>query len=224
MTHTAQGAPAPAVFTFRTTEIRTVIRDGNAWFVASDVAKALAYGLATDMTRNLDDDERGMQIVHTPSGDQEMIVINESGLYHAVLKSRKPEAKTFRKWVTAEVLPAIRNTGRYAAPARPRCANRFAPRLKVAEVERFEEAVKEIAGKSHCPPVVFGLIVQQVLRRCGVFTLYALRRDQFDEAIEIAKAADYRIQDDGYLAWVAYTGHAWGRWIAGETAKVEGLR
>lgn len=114
------GASAPAVFTFRTTEVRTFPLAGEVWFVASDVAKALAYGLATDMTRNLDDDEKGMQIVHTPSGDQEMIVINESGLYHAMLKSRKPEAKPFRKWVTAEVLPAIRKTGSYARPEKTR--------------------------------------------------------------------------------------------------------
>lgn len=65
------------------------------------------------MTRNLDEDEKGMQIVHTPSGDQEMIVINESGMYAAVLKSRKPEAKPFRKWVTSKVLPTIRKTGSY---------------------------------------------------------------------------------------------------------------
>lgn len=101
------------IFTFRTTEVRTVVRDGEVWFVASDVAKALAYRIADDMTRMLDDDEKGTQIVRTPGGDQQMQVINESGLYHAVLKSRKPEAKPFRKWVTSEVLPAIRKTGRY---------------------------------------------------------------------------------------------------------------
>lgn len=106
-----------SVFNFRSTEVRTVVIDGEVWFVASDVAKALEYGLTTDMTRNLDADEKGMQIVHTPSGDQEMIVINESGMYHAVLKSRKPEAKPFRKWVTAEVLPAIRKTGGYQSSA-----------------------------------------------------------------------------------------------------------
>lgn len=107
------GASAPTIFTFRTTEVRTVVVDGNPWFVASDIAKALNFRDAANMTRVLDDDERGTHIMSTPSGDQEMIVINESGMYHAVLKSRKPEAKPFRKWVTAEVLPAIRKTGRY---------------------------------------------------------------------------------------------------------------
>jgi prophage antirepressor-like protein len=67
-----------------------------AWFVAADVADALEYATAKDLARNLDADEKGRHIVPTPGGDQEMTVINESGLYHAVLKSRKPAAKAFR--------------------------------------------------------------------------------------------------------------------------------
>ena len=109
----SQGASAPTVFKFKSTEVRTVDRNGQVWFVASDIAKALDYRNAEGMARWLDDDEKGAHIVCTPSGDQEMIVINESGLYHAVLKSRKPEAVPFRKWVTSEVLPAIRRTGKY---------------------------------------------------------------------------------------------------------------
>ncbi len=87
--------------------------DDQPWFVAADVSCALEYRIAGDMTRNLDDDEKGTQIVRTPGGDQEMLVINESGLYSAILRSRKAEAKRFKKWITAEVLPAIRRTGQY---------------------------------------------------------------------------------------------------------------
>lgn len=105
-------------YTFKETPVRTTVRDGNPWFVASDVAKALEYRGAFNAARILDDDEKGTQIVSTPSGDQEMTVINESGLYHLVIVSRKPEAKKFRKWVTSEVLPSIRKTGGYnATPA-----------------------------------------------------------------------------------------------------------
>ena len=100
-------------FKFEAREVRTLLIDDQPWFVASDVASALNYRMAADMTRNLDDDERGTQIVRTPSGDQDMTVINESGLYSAILRSRKAEAKRFKKWVTAEVLPAIRKHGRY---------------------------------------------------------------------------------------------------------------
>lgn len=106
------GASALAIFNFKnshTHEIRVVIRDGEPWFVASDIADA------PNMSRILDDDEKGTHIVSTLGGNQEITIISESGLYHAVLKSRKPQAKAFRKWVTSEVLPAIRKTGRYEA-------------------------------------------------------------------------------------------------------------
>jgi len=100
-------------FRFEAREVRTLLIDDQPWFVAADVASALQYLTAKDMARNLDDDEKGRQIVPTLGGDQEMLVINESGLYSAILRSRKAEAKRFKKWVTAEVLPAIRKHGRY---------------------------------------------------------------------------------------------------------------
>lgn len=128
-------APAPMgnLQTFRFTDtliLRGFLRDGEPWFVAQDVAAALDYSVAKDMTRNLDDDEKGGQIVPTLGGDQEMTVINESGLYSAILKSRKPEAKTFKKWVTSEVLPSIRKTGSYTAPTAQPTAKPKQPRIK----------------------------------------------------------------------------------------------
>lgn len=96
-------------------DIRVLEKDGEAWFVASDIAKALEYRDASNMNRNLDDDEKDTQNVSTLGGTQEVSVINESGLYVAILKSRKPEAKRFKKWVTGTVLPAIRKTGGYIA-------------------------------------------------------------------------------------------------------------
>jgi len=122
MAHPALSASAPTIFNFRSTEVRTLVLDGEVWFVASDVAKALGYPEAKDMTRILDEDEAGRHIVPVRSENgveqnREVTIVNESGLYHAVLKSRKPEAKPFRKWVTSEVLPAIRKTGQYAATA-----------------------------------------------------------------------------------------------------------
>ena len=108
--NTAQVIP----FQFDTREVRTMLIDDQPWFVAADVSCALEYRIAGDMTRNLDDDEKDTQIVRTPGGDQEMLVINESGLYSAILRSRKAEAKRFKKWITAEVLPAIRKHGSYA--------------------------------------------------------------------------------------------------------------
>ncbi len=100
-------------FNFGKQQVRTLLIDGEPWFVATDISAALQYRDSFNMCRNLDDDEKGTQIVSTLGGAQEMLAINESGLYSAILRSRKSEAKIFKKWVTGEVLPAIRKTGRY---------------------------------------------------------------------------------------------------------------
>ncbi|MEH6566957.1 MAG: Bro-N domain-containing protein [Halopseudomonas sp.] len=111
-------------------------RARSPWWVAGDVATALAYAEAKDMTRNLDDDEKGWQNVPTLGGEQDMLIINESGLYSAILRSRKASAKRFKKWVTAEVLPSIRKYGGYVMPNTqpdPEPAPR-APRVEAEEV------------------------------------------------------------------------------------------
>jgi anti-repressor protein len=100
----------PAFGTIRTTEI-----DGEPWFAGRDVAHVLGYANTKDaLSRHVDtDDKRGSRFP-TPSGTQEMTVINESGLYALVLSSKLPGAKQFKRWVTSEVLPAIRRHGMYA--------------------------------------------------------------------------------------------------------------
>jgi prophage antirepressor-like protein len=105
----------PAVFNFHTSEIRVIIKNSEPWFVCSDVASALGYTTAKDASRNLADHQKGRQIVPTLGGDQTVTLINESGLYRLVLRSRKPEAVAFSDWVTGEVLPMIRKTGSYSA-------------------------------------------------------------------------------------------------------------
>lgn len=118
-------------------EIRTLLINDDVWFVASDIAKALNFRDAHNLIRTLDDDETGTHIVSTPSGEQEMIAINESGLYHALVKSRKPEAKPFRKWVTSVVLPSIRKTGRYEHTAQTE------PTISRAQYFELTEAVNK---------------------------------------------------------------------------------
>lgn len=112
------GASAPAVFHFQSSEVRTITRDGEPWFVLADVAEILGFSRSRNAARVLDDDEKGAHILSTPGGDQEVTIISESGVYALALRSRRPEAKPFRKFVTAEVLPAIRKTGRYETPER----------------------------------------------------------------------------------------------------------
>ncbi|ETR94540.1 BRO-N domain-containing protein [Acinetobacter lactucae] len=110
-----------SVFNFNKNQVRTIAKDdGEIWFVAADVAKVLEYRDASNMIRNLDADESDTHIVSIRSEngviqDREVTIINESGLYSATLKSRKPEAKQFKKWITSDVLPSIRKNGGYIA-------------------------------------------------------------------------------------------------------------
>lgn len=102
-------------FAFENHNVRIQLDDyGNPWFVTADVLAVLA--LDRKALERLDADEKGVNSIHTPGGSQEMTVINEPGLYSLVLGSRKPEAKRFKRWVTHDVLPTIRQTGHYAAP------------------------------------------------------------------------------------------------------------
>lgn len=116
-------------FDFEEQSVRVVVRDGASWWVAADVCRVLEIANSRDALSRLDDDER-QEInpldlgvgntdvqVRQHGGARRMSLINESGLYALILTSRKPAAKRFRKWVTAEVLPALRTRGRYELPA-----------------------------------------------------------------------------------------------------------
>lgn len=110
------GDPRQYVFKFGDFEIRAFAdNNGDPMFIASDVCKALDQPNVSQVTARLDDDERGIHTVDTPNGPQQMVIVNESGLYSLILTSRKPEAKTFKRWITHEVIPAIRKTGSYSA-------------------------------------------------------------------------------------------------------------
>lgn len=104
------------VFNYNGNEVRTIQKDGEPWWVLKDVCGILGISKYRDTASRLDEDERGSVRVDTPGGEQEMTVINESGLYNVILRSDKPEAKPFRKWVTSEVLPSIRKHGVYMTP------------------------------------------------------------------------------------------------------------
>lgn len=90
--------------------------DGEPMFVAKDVCAALGLGNSRQALARLDDDEKGVISTDTPGGEQQMQAVNEPGLYVLVLSSRKPEAKAFKRWVTHEVLPALRREGAYEVP------------------------------------------------------------------------------------------------------------
>ena len=101
------------IFNYNDHEVRTVQKDGEPWFVLKDVCGILSIGNVADVYARLDTDEKGVGQIDTLGGRQNMSIINESGLYNVILRSDKPEAKPFRKWVTSEVLPSIRKHGAY---------------------------------------------------------------------------------------------------------------
>jgi prophage antirepressor-like protein len=110
--------PHPVVqFQFEQQEVR-VIQDeaGEPWFVAKDVCQVLDVSNVTAAVEGLDEDEKGLGKVYTLGGPQDMVTITESGLYTLIIRSNKPQAKPFRRWVTHEVLPSIRKTGGYVMP------------------------------------------------------------------------------------------------------------
>jgi prophage antirepressor-like protein len=131
-------------FFFNNQQVRVVnAEDGSPWFVASDIAKVLDYRMASDMTRAIEVEDKGTRVVRTPSGDQQMTVINESGVYTAIFGSRKPEAKAFKRWVTSEVLPNIRRTGQYGGFNVP-ATYAGALRLAAEQTDKLEAAEKKI--------------------------------------------------------------------------------
>lgn len=104
---------APFEFPFTGQEVRAFLINGAPWFVALDACAILALGNSRSAVATLDEDERDVHTVDTPGGPQQMQIISESGLYSLILRSRKPEAKAFKKWITSDVLPSIRKSGSY---------------------------------------------------------------------------------------------------------------
>ena len=139
--------------------VRVVDVDGEPWFVARDVCECLELGNPRTSIALLDEDEKGVHTMDTPGGAQEMSIVSEAGLYSLILRSRKPEAKTFKRWITHEVLPAIRKHGGYLTPAKleealtdPDTIIRLATNLKA---EREKRQALEAQAAADRPKVVF---------------------------------------------------------------------
>ena len=104
-----------APFTYEDQQVRVVTIDGEPWFVLADLCRVLDVANPRNVATRLADDMKGVRRVDTPGGAQEMTIVSEPGMYEVVIRSDKPDAKTFRRWITAEVLPSIRKTGSYGA-------------------------------------------------------------------------------------------------------------
>lgn len=145
--------------------VRAVSVNDEPYFVGKDVAEILGYERPTDAVRKrVDPDDRGVAKMETPSGVQEMTIINESGLYSLILSSKLPKAKEFKRWVTAEVLPTIRKTGGYVNDTAQFVESYFGqlePSQKHALTMMFEESKRMSAQlKEQAPKVLFANAVE----------------------------------------------------------------
>lgn len=187
------------VFNFGAHSVRVVVRDGEPWFVASDVCAALLYKNTSDaVATHLDDDERST-IANSESrnGGGSLVVINESGLYALVLRSRKPEARKFAKWVTSEVLPAIRKTGVYVG--KPFTVN--PGDVLTAEEQNtlrlmLKSAVEQLPKEKQAGAMVKGW--SKLKAHFGV-PYREIPRQEFSEAVSIIArhTAEWELVDDG---------------------------
>lgn len=162
-------------FVYSGAEVRTVRKDGAPWFVLKDVCGVLNLGTPSRVAERLDGDEVSLTHLTDSLGRlQETTVISESGLYNVILRSDKPEAKPFRKWVTAEVLPAIRRSGGYIAGQNDLSpAELMAKALKVAEQTLAERDAR-----------ISSLQVQNAIM--------APKADYFDELVERNTLTSFR--------------------------------
>jgi prophage antirepressor-like protein len=145
------------VFQFRNRQIQTLQVDGEPWFVAADVCAVLGLANPSQAVSYLDDDERCLITNEVWRNNGDLQAVSEAGLYSLVLRSRRAEAKTFRRWVTHEVIPALRQSGAYQVPTsgpsgqRVRFSRRDLLQLAVAaedECEQLRGAVADLLPKA----------------------------------------------------------------------------
>ena len=150
---------ASKTFTFDGHEFTVFVDDhGNPWMVATEVCEILDYANPwAAIAKHVDDEDKGLTIRETPGGPQQVAMINESGFYSLMLRSRKPQARRFKRVVTSEVLPSIRKTGRYEAPNAPPAAP--PDPLTLVLTQMADESIAEARARGATPDVIERLTV-----------------------------------------------------------------
>lgn len=177
------------VWNYESSEIRTVQVNGEPWFVLADVCKVLEISNSRNISSRLEPDEKGVTLVDTLGGTQQMTIINESGLYAVVLRSDKPQAKPFRKWVTSVVLPSIRKTGSYSVQ-QPNAFENLSPQLQV--LIQMETRQKQIEARQAEQATALAGLEQKLQNTCEVIALdkTAWRKDSEHLINKIARATE----------------------------------
>lgn len=148
-------------------EVRTLAIDGEPWAAAIDVAKALGYKEPQKAIRtHVDPEDKGVSKMDTPGGNQDVVIINESGLYSLILSSKLPKAKAFKRWVTSEVLPALRKTGSYSVKPEPPV---FEPkRTSVGEIASLLLQIRQIQKAQGTSSRKIAFTAQRLCEQFGI--------------------------------------------------------
>lgn len=154
--------------------VRIADRNGDPWFVAADVCKALEISNSRTALANLDSDEiSGVEISYTGKSGRQLTnrlnIISESGLYALIIRSSKPAAREFRKWITAEVLPTIRRTGAYVLPELPVLSDPDDDPAKRTTAELVEQTNRRLAAGENIPPHVLRYVAEVARIASGVW-------------------------------------------------------
>ena len=186
-------------------EVQRIVAEAQVLYpsTARDLCACLGIGNTGDMIAALDDDEKGIDSIDTPGGRQEMSTVSEPGLYSLILRSRKPEAKRFKRWITHEVLPSIRRTGGYGAPALPNFRNpaEAARAWADKEEQRLLEEQKRLALEQKMeevrPKVVFAESIEVAKTSILVGEMAKL----------IKQATGYDIGQNRFFEWLRNRGY-----------------
>lgn len=182
-------------------DVRAITKDGEPWFVAADVCRALDLGNSRMALTRLEDDEKGVILTDTLGGKQEMSTVNEPGLYSLVLGSRKPEAKAFKRWITHEVIPAIRKHGMYATPetveAMLNDPDSMIAVLQALKEERQKRLEAEQTNETNKPKVLFADSVAQAGNEILIGELAKLLRQNGYETGQ--NRLFKKLREEGYL-------------------------
>lgn len=211
-------------FEFDGNDMRTMQINGEAWFVGKDVATVLGYARTADAVRkHVDEEDRGVSNLATPSGKQSMTIINESGLYSLILSSKLPSAKRFKRWITSEVLPAIRKHGAYMTDQKieeillnPDTIIKLATELKTEREGRLiaEQRVNELTPKA--------TYYDLVLKNKSLVTITQIAKDYGMSGKELnSKLHELKVQYKQGATWLLYSKYQRTGWTHSDTVMVK---
>lgn len=166
------------IFNYQSTEIRVTFENNQFWWVAADVCNVLEINSPSHALTRLDEDEKGIVSITTPGGEQKMCCVNESGLYSLILSSRKKQAKVFKKWITSEVLPSIRETGSYNSNPKP---------IELPSPQLISDALVAVFKPTDIDPKLISGIIANNIAKAYPVLLPTMEDAKKNLAVEVAE-------------------------------------